>query len=67
MFFEVGGVFGGLGLGVIGQIWGKRSIFVVAAVFTVAGLFLLLNQMRAKQTRTLESATTATPVGVDQG
>lgn len=67
MFFEVGGVFGGLGLGVIGQIWGKRSIFVVAAVFAVAGLFLLLNQMRAKQTRTLESATTATPVGVDQG
>jgi MFS family permease len=47
MFFEVGGVFGGLGLGVVGQIWGKRTIFVVAAAFAVAGLLLLKKQMVA--------------------
>ncbi len=46
MFFEVGGVFGGLGLGLVGQVWGKRMIFIVAAVFAVAGLVLLMNQMR---------------------
>ena len=47
MFFEVGGVFGGLGLGAVGQVWGKRSIFMVAAFFAVAGLVLLARQVRA--------------------
>lgn len=47
MFFEIGGVVGGLGLGAVGQIWGKRTIFVVAAVFAVAGLILLRYRERA--------------------
>lgn len=46
MFFEVGGVVGGLGLGAVGEIWGKRSIFMVAAVFAVAGLVLLSSRAR---------------------
>ena len=45
MFFEVGGVFGGLGLGAVGQIWGKRTIFMVAAFFAIAGLVLLQRQI----------------------
>ena len=49
MFFEVGGVVGGLGLGGVGQIWGKRSIFVVAAVFAIAGLMLLSSRARESQ------------------
>lgn len=51
MFFEVGGVLGGIGLGAVGQIWGKRTIFMVAAVFAVAGLMLLKNQMRATRSK----------------
>ena len=47
MFFEVGGVVGGLGLGAVGEVWGKRSIFMVAAVFAVAGLVLLSSRARA--------------------
>jgi len=47
MFFEVGGVVGGLGLGTVGEIWGKRSIFMVATIFAVAGLVLLSRRARA--------------------
>lgn len=61
MFFEVGGVFGGIGLGAVGQVWGKRSIFVVAAVFAVAGLCLLVNQIRAKQARALRDNASLQP------
>ncbi|MFM8482711.1 MAG: MFS transporter [Actinomycetota bacterium] len=47
MFFEVGGVVGGLGLGAVGEIWGKRTIFMVATIFAVAGLVLLSSRARA--------------------
>lgn len=47
MFFEVGGVVGGLGLGAVGEIWGKRSIFMVATIFALAGLILLTSRARA--------------------
>lgn len=47
MFFEVGGVVGGLGLGTVGEIWGKRTIFMVATIFAVAGLVLLSSRARA--------------------
>lgn len=53
MFFEVGGVLGGLGLGAVGQVWGKRSIFVVAAVFAIAGLMVLMDNVRRHPPRSV--------------
>jgi len=41
MFFELGGVLGGLALGGVGQVFGKRAIFWSAAVFAVSGLLLV--------------------------
>lgn len=41
MFFELGGVLGGLALGGIGQVFGKRAIFWVAGVFALSGLLLV--------------------------
>lgn len=41
MFFEIGGVLGGLALGGVGQVFGKRAIFWSAAVFAVSGLLLV--------------------------
>lgn len=41
MFFEIGGVLGGLALGGIGQILGKRAVFWGAAVFALSGLVLV--------------------------
>lgn len=41
MFFELGGVFGGLALGGVGQFFGKRAIFWAAALFALSGLALV--------------------------
>lgn len=41
MFFELGGVLGGLALGGVGEVFGKRAIFWSAAVFAVSGLILV--------------------------
>ena len=41
MFFELGGVFGGLALGGVGQFFGKRAIFWAAALFALSGLVLV--------------------------
>lgn len=41
MFFELGGVLGGLALGGVGQIFGKRAIFWCAAFFALSGLILV--------------------------
>jgi predicted MFS family arabinose efflux permease len=52
MFFELGGVLGGLMLGGIGQIFGKRSIFLAAAVFALSGLVLVA--WHARRSRSLQ-------------
>lgn len=59
MFFEVGGVFGGLGLGAVGQIWGKRTIFIVAAFFAIAGLLLLQRQISTSREKLRQQSTPA--------
>lgn len=41
MFFELGGVLGGLVLGGVGEAFGKRAIFWVAGVFALSGLVLV--------------------------
>jgi MFS family permease len=41
MFFEAGAVVGGLMLSGVGQVWGKRSGFVVGTVMAVIGLVVL--------------------------
>ncbi len=41
MFFELGGVIGGLFLGGVGQLFGKRAIFWVAGIFALSGLALV--------------------------
>lgn len=41
MFFELGGVLGGLALGGVGQMFGKRAVFWAATIFAVNGLLLV--------------------------
>jgi MFS family permease len=41
MFFEVGSAVGALFLGIAGQLFGKRSTFLVAAVFAAVGMVAL--------------------------
>lgn len=55
MFFELGGVLGGLALGGIGQVFGKRVIFLAAAVFAVSGLALVAWHARRTQNPRHES------------
>jgi MFS family permease len=50
MFFELGGVLGGLALGGVGQMFGKRAIFWSAAVFAVSGLLLVAWHARREAT-----------------
>lgn len=52
MFFELGGVIGGLALGGVGQLLGKRAIFWSASVFAVSGLLLVVwHSRREKNSR----------------
>ena len=46
-FFEIGGVIGGLGLGLVGELFGERSTFVGGMVFASLGL-LLIARIRQK-------------------
>lgn len=48
MFFEVGSAVGALFLGIAGQMYGKRSTFLVAAVFAAMGMFAL-GRLRARR------------------
>lgn len=48
MFFEVGSAVGALFLGIAGQLYGKRSTFLVAAVFAAMGMFAL-GRLRARR------------------
>jgi MFS family permease len=47
MFFELGGVLGGLALGGIGQAFGKRATFWGAAVFAISGLAVVVRHVRS--------------------
>lgn len=51
MFFELGGVVGGLTLGGIGQVFGKRAIFMAAGVFALSGLALVAWHAKQSQRR----------------
>ena len=48
MFFEVGSAAGALCLGIAGQLFGKRSTFLAAAVFAALGLFAVA-RLRARR------------------
>lgn len=60
MFFELGGVLGGLALGGVGQIFGKRAIFWVAGVFALSGLALVARHSRRGETDRIASSKTST-------
>ena len=52
MFFEVGSATGALFLGVAGQLFGKRSTFLVAAVFAAMGI-VALGRLRTRRVAAL--------------
>lgn len=56
MFFELGGVLGGLALGGIGQVFGKRATFVGAAMFAFSGMVLVAVQSRGRNSAPLPRA-----------
>lgn len=51
-FFEIGSAVGGLALGAVGQLFGKRSTFVGGSVFAASAFVLLLWSRQRSVTRT---------------